>query len=51
LGSIETTSLEGALRMAAVLLPSGVAYVGLVTLLGGGELRLLLSTFRVRGAP
>jgi putative peptidoglycan lipid II flippase len=46
--SIETTSLDGALRLAAALIPAGVAYVGLVTLLGGRELRLLLSTFRGR---
>jgi putative peptidoglycan lipid II flippase len=48
MGSIESTSLDGALRLAAVLLPSGVAYVALVTLLGGSELRLLFSTFRGR---
>jgi putative peptidoglycan lipid II flippase len=48
LGPIETTSLDGAIRLGAILLPSGAGYVGLVTLLGGGELRLLLSTFRGR---
>jgi putative peptidoglycan lipid II flippase len=44
--SIDHTSLDGALRLAAVLVPGGVLYIGLVTLLGGRELGLLLSTFR-----
>ena len=43
---IDHTSLEGALRLAGVLLPAGVVYVGLVTLFGGRELRLLVSTFK-----
>lgn len=46
LASIDHTSLEGAVRLALVLLPAGAFYVGLVTLLGGRELGLLLSTFR-----
>jgi putative peptidoglycan lipid II flippase len=44
--SIDHTSLDGALRLAAVVVPAGVLYVAVVTLLGGRELRLLLSTFR-----
>jgi peptidoglycan biosynthesis protein MviN/MurJ (putative lipid II flippase) len=46
LASIEHTSLDGALRLAVVLVPAGALYIGLVTLLGGRELRLLLSTFK-----
>ena len=49
LAVVERTSLDGALRLAAVLIPAGVAYVGLVTLLGGRELRLLMSTFKSGG--
>jgi putative peptidoglycan lipid II flippase len=44
--SIDHTSLNGALRLAAVVVPAGVLYVAVVTVLGGRELRLLLSTFR-----
>jgi putative peptidoglycan lipid II flippase len=51
LGSIDHTSLDGAVRLAAVLVPAGAAYVGLVTLLGGRELGLLLSTFRGGAKP
>jgi putative peptidoglycan lipid II flippase len=43
---IDHTSWDGAFRLVAVLAPAGALYVGLVTLLGGRELRLLLSTFR-----
>jgi putative peptidoglycan lipid II flippase len=43
---VDHTSLDGAFRLAVILLPAGVVYVGLVTLFGGRELRLLLSTFR-----
>ena len=43
---IDHTSLDGALRLAVILLPAGAVYVGLVTLFGGHELRLLVSTFR-----
>jgi putative peptidoglycan lipid II flippase len=46
LASIDHTSLDGALRLAAVLMPAGALYVGVVTVLGGSELRLLLSTFK-----
>ena len=46
LASIDHTSLIGALRLASVLVPAGALYVGLVTLLGGRELSLLLSSFR-----
>jgi putative peptidoglycan lipid II flippase len=43
---IDHTSLDGAIRMAAVLLPAGAVYIGLVTALGGREVSLLLSTFK-----
>ena len=46
LATIEHTSLDGAVQLAVVLLPAGALYVGLVTLFGGRELALLLSTFR-----
>jgi putative peptidoglycan lipid II flippase len=46
LAEIDHTSLDGAIRMAAVLLPAGAVYIGLVTALGGRELSLLLSTFK-----
>ena len=46
-----TPALSGTELMpqAAVLLPAGLAYVGLVTLLGGRELSLLLSTLKGGG--
>ena len=50
LATVEHTSLDGGIRLAAVLLPAGLAYVGLVTVLGGRELGLLISTFRGDGA-
>jgi putative peptidoglycan lipid II flippase len=43
---IDHTSLDGALRMGAVLAPAAAVYVGLVTLLGGRELQTLLATFK-----
>ena len=46
LATIDHTSWDGALRLATVLVPAGALYVGLVTLLGGRELSLLLSTFK-----
>jgi putative peptidoglycan lipid II flippase len=46
LGGIDHTSLDGALRLAAALLPAGVIYVACVTVLGGSELKTLLDTFR-----
>lgn len=46
LAAIDHTSLDGALRLVSVLLPAGVVYLGLVTLLGGQELRMLLATFK-----
>jgi len=49
LGAIDRTSLEGAIRLSAVLLPAGVAYVGLVTALGGRELATVLDTFKGGG--
>ncbi len=49
LAEIDHTSLDGALRLAAVLLPAGAVYVAGVTLLGGRELGTLAATFRTRG--
>ena len=49
LAGIGHTSVDGAIRLAVVLLPAGLAYVGLVTLLGGRELSLLLSTLKGGG--
>ena len=49
LAGIDHTSLAGALRLAAVLLPTAVVYVGLVSLLGGHELRSLVAAVRMRG--
>jgi hypothetical protein len=46
LASVDHTSWDGAVRLAAVLVPTGVLYLSLVTLLGGRELSLLLSTFK-----
>jgi putative peptidoglycan lipid II flippase len=46
LAGIDHTSFDGLLRLAAVLLPAAGAYVALVTLLGGSELRLLVSSIR-----
>ena len=46
LASIDHTSWVGAVRLAAVLIPTGVVYLSVVTLLGGRELSLLLSTFK-----
>ncbi len=49
LAGIDHTSLDGALRLASVLVPAGVVYVGVVTVLGGRELRLLGSALRGGG--
>ncbi len=49
LAGIDHTSLHGAIRMAAVLLPAGAVYIGLVTVLGGREVSLLLSTVKRGG--
>jgi putative peptidoglycan lipid II flippase len=46
LGSIDETGVDGALRLAAVLVPAGLAYVAAVSLLGGRELATLVATFR-----
>ncbi len=46
LADIDHTSLAAALRITTVLLPAAVVYVGLVTVLGGRELRLLMTTFQ-----
>jgi putative peptidoglycan lipid II flippase len=50
LETIEHTSLDGAFRLAAVLVPASAVYVGVVALLGGRELALLVSAFR-KGEP
>jgi putative peptidoglycan lipid II flippase len=46
LGNIDSTSLNGALRLLIVLVPAGVVYVALVTGLGGREMAALAATFR-----
>jgi putative peptidoglycan lipid II flippase len=46
LGEIDRTSLRSALRLAAVLIPAGAVYVGVVTALGGRELATLVATFK-----
>jgi putative peptidoglycan lipid II flippase len=46
LATIEHTSLDGAFRLAAVLVPAAALYVGIVALLGGRELALLVSAFK-----
>ncbi len=49
LAGIDHTSLDGALRLAAVLAPAGVLYIAAVTLLGGRELATLMATFKRGG--
>lgn len=49
LAVIDRTSLEGAARMAAVLIPASLVYVTIVTALGGRELPTLVSTFKGGG--
>ena len=49
LAGIDHTSLHGAVRMAAVLIPAGAVYIGVVTMLGGREVSLLLSTVKRGG--
>lgn len=46
LAAIDRTSLDGALRLAAVLIPAAVVYVAVVNLLGGREIKVLASTLR-----
>jgi len=48
LGSIEHTSLVGAGKLAIVLAAAGAAYVGIVAVLGGRELRVLAAALRRR---
>ncbi len=50
LAPVLTTSLSGAVRMAAVLAPAGLLYVTVVTLLGGSELKTLRGAVRRRKA-
>lgn len=47
---VDRTSLDGALRLAALLAPTGFAYVAAVALLGGRELSTLVATFRTEGS-
>ncbi len=49
LGGIDHTSLDGAVRLAAVLVPTGLIYVAGVSVLGGTELKTLLATFKGSG--
>jgi putative peptidoglycan lipid II flippase len=46
LAGIERTSAAGALRLLAVVVPAGLAYVALVGALGGRELTTLLAAFK-----
>ena len=46
LGAIDRTSWDGAIRLLAVLLPAGLAYVAMVTALGGRELATVVATFK-----
>jgi hypothetical protein len=46
LAGVDHTSLDGLVRLVAVLLPAAGVYVGLVTMLGGSELKLLVSSIR-----
>ena len=46
LAGIDHTSLDGALRLAAVLVPAGGLYILAVTLLGGRELATLVASFK-----
>ncbi len=46
LAAIDHTSLDGAIRLSAVLTLAAVIYVGVVALLGGTELRLLASALK-----
>ncbi len=50
LAAVDHTSLLGAARVSAVLTLAAVIYVGVATLLGGKELRLLASALK-RGEP
>ena len=49
LAAIDHTGLDGALRLTAVLIPTGLVYVAGVTLLGGRELATLTATFKKGG--
>jgi putative peptidoglycan lipid II flippase len=48
LAGIDHTSLAGALRLGTVLAATAVVYAGLVSLLGGRELRTLVTAVRAR---
>lgn len=49
LGSVDHTSVDGGLRLLAVLVPVGVLYILAVRLLGGRELATLKATIGRRG--
>jgi putative peptidoglycan lipid II flippase len=49
LADIDHTSLDSALRIAAVLLPAAALYLAVVTLLGGRELQTLMAALRSGG--
>ncbi|MEE4271478.1 MAG: murein biosynthesis integral membrane protein MurJ [Thermoanaerobaculales bacterium] len=51
LSGVDHTSLHGALRLTAVLIPAGVIYVAGVSALGGREFATLIATFKGRGDP
>jgi len=46
---VERTGLQEAIRVAAVLVPAGLAYAGLVTLAGGRETRAMLGAVSGKG--
>jgi putative peptidoglycan lipid II flippase len=45
---VQVTSLDGAAKLAAVLLPAAAFYIATVTLLGGREVHALVATLRRR---
>jgi len=49
LAVVTRTTLAGAFRLVAVLVPAAVLYAGIVTLLGGGELAVLRQGLARRG--
>lgn len=51
LAAVDRTSLEGAARLTAVLIPAALVYVAGVSLLGGRELAQLRATLRPRTRP
>jgi putative peptidoglycan lipid II flippase len=51
LADIDHTSLDAAIRLGSVLLAAGAAYVALVTVMGGREMRNLLATLKREDSP